>query len=144
MGEKVRIYKLHLKFSFPIETGISSRIPANFHDRNSTLIRLIDLSVHNLCWFLHEIKLIVVGFFPKERWVIRVGDVNCVIFFWTLTEIRVYTLQDRLYPESWMVQCISSSTSRIILHRIIPSQGESFIITILLSWNSNGLHCTSM
>ncbi|GJQ98407.1 hypothetical protein Tco_0009546 [Tanacetum coccineum] len=45
--EQLRIFALHLVFSFPNKFWSSSGVPMNFYNRNPTSFELLDLSVHD-------------------------------------------------------------------------------------------------
>ena len=141
LGEKMWVFESHLVFSFPSKLRTSSRIPANFHDRNSTCFscltsRSIISAGSSMKLSLSSIWISSKGmtddsserhFLRFETWNVlctllssagssslyatgqilskgmksdRVGSVNYVIYSWILIKIRVYTLLDRLYPES--------------------------------------------
>ena len=55
----MRVFQLHLILAFPSEFRSSLGVPANLHDRDTTLFRLLDLTVHDLCRFFHEVEAVV-------------------------------------------------------------------------------------
>ena len=57
LGEKMWVFESHLVFSFPSNLRVSPRIPANLHDRNSTLFPLLDLTVLDFADFSIKLSL---------------------------------------------------------------------------------------
>ena len=55
----MRIFQFHLILTLPSEFRSSLGVPANLHYRDTTLLRLLDLSVHDLYWFFHEVEALV-------------------------------------------------------------------------------------
>ena len=45
--------------ALPSEFGSSLGVPANLHYRGTALFRLLDLSVHDLYWFFHQVEALV-------------------------------------------------------------------------------------
>ena len=52
----MRILKFHLVLALPSKLRSSLGIPANLLYQDTSLFRSLDLSVHDLYWFFHEIK----------------------------------------------------------------------------------------
>ena len=52
----MRIFKFQLILALPSEFRSSLGIPTNLHYRDTTLLRLLDLSVHDLYMFFHEVE----------------------------------------------------------------------------------------
>ena len=55
----MRVFQLHLILVFPSEFRSSLGVPANLHDRDTTLLCLLDLTVHDLYRFFHEVEALV-------------------------------------------------------------------------------------
>ena len=55
----MRIFQFHLILMLPREFWSSLGVPANLHYRDMTLFCLLDLSVHDLYWFFHEVEALV-------------------------------------------------------------------------------------
>ena len=55
----MRIFQFHLILTLPSEFRSSLGIPANLHYRDTALLRSLDLSVHDLYWFFHEVEALV-------------------------------------------------------------------------------------
>ena len=55
----MRVFQLHLILAFPSEFRSSLGVPANLHDRDTALFRLLDLTVHDLYRFFHEVEALV-------------------------------------------------------------------------------------
>ncbi|GKC49856.1 hypothetical protein Tco_1072601 [Tanacetum coccineum] len=54
VGEKVRVFLLHLVFTLPSEHRTSPGVPEYFDNWNTTLLQTLDLMVHNLDGFFDE------------------------------------------------------------------------------------------
>ena len=55
----MRIFQFHLILALPSEFRSSLGIPANLHYRDTTLLRSLDLSVHDIYRFFHEVETLV-------------------------------------------------------------------------------------
>ena len=55
----MRVFQFHLILTLPSEFRSSLGIPANLHYRDTALFHFLDLSVHDLYWFLHEVEALV-------------------------------------------------------------------------------------
>ena len=55
----MRVFQLHLIFAFPSEFRSSLGVPANLHYWDVALLRLHDLTVHDLYRFFHEVEALV-------------------------------------------------------------------------------------
>ena len=55
----MRVFQFHLILTLLSEFRSSLGVPANLHYRDTALLCLIDLSVHDLYWFLHEVEALV-------------------------------------------------------------------------------------
>ena len=55
----MRVFQLHLILAFPSEFRSSLGVPANLHDRDTALLCLLDLTVHDLYRFFHEVEALV-------------------------------------------------------------------------------------
>ena len=55
----MRIFQFHLILRLPSEFQSSLGVPANLHYRDATLLRLLDLTVHDLFGFFHEVEALV-------------------------------------------------------------------------------------
>ena len=53
------IFPFHLILSFPSEFMSSFDVPTNLYYRDTALLCLLDLAVHDLYWFLHEVEALV-------------------------------------------------------------------------------------
>ncbi|GJZ55294.1 hypothetical protein Tco_0610487 [Tanacetum coccineum] len=51
----MRVFLLHLVFTLPGEPRTSPGVPPHFDNRNTTLLQMLDLTVHNLDRFFNEI-----------------------------------------------------------------------------------------
>ena len=55
----MRIFQFHLILALRSEFKSSLAIPANLHDRDTALLCLLDLTVHDLYRFFHEVEALV-------------------------------------------------------------------------------------
>ncbi|GKG27417.1 hypothetical protein Tco_0403120, partial [Tanacetum coccineum] len=59
VGEKMRVFLLHLVFTLPGELGTSLGVPAYFDNWNTILLQTLDLTIYNLDRFFNEIQFVV-------------------------------------------------------------------------------------
>ncbi|GJV49205.1 hypothetical protein Tco_1439417 [Tanacetum coccineum] len=59
VGEKVRVFLLHLVFTFRGELRTPPRVTVYFDNQNMTLLQMLDLTVHDLDWFFDEVQFVV-------------------------------------------------------------------------------------
>nr|GEY91834.1 hypothetical protein [Tanacetum cinerariifolium] len=59
VGEKVRVFLLHLVFTLPGELRTPPRVLAYFDNWNTTLLQTLDLTVHDLDRFFNEVQFVV-------------------------------------------------------------------------------------
>ena len=55
----MRVFQFHLILMFPSEFRSMLCVPAHLHYRDTALLCLLDLSVHDLYWFLHKVEALV-------------------------------------------------------------------------------------
>ena len=55
----MRICQCHLILAFPSEFRPALGVPANLHNRDTALLRLFDLTVHDFYRFFHEVEALV-------------------------------------------------------------------------------------
>ena len=55
----MRVFQFHLILTLPSVFRSSLGVPADLHNRDTTLLRLLDLTVHDLYWFFHEVEALV-------------------------------------------------------------------------------------
>ena len=55
----MRVFLFHLILAFPSEFRSSLGVLANLHDRDMALLCLLDLTVHDLYRFFHEVEALV-------------------------------------------------------------------------------------
>nr|GEY57921.1 glutamyl-tRNA(Gln) amidotransferase subunit C, chloroplastic/mitochondrial [Tanacetum cinerariifolium] len=56
VGEKVRVFLLHLVFTLSGKLMTPPRVPANSDNQNTTLLQTLDLTVHDLDRFFNEVQ----------------------------------------------------------------------------------------
>nr|GFB51254.1 hypothetical protein [Tanacetum cinerariifolium] len=55
----MRVLLLHLVFTLPGELRTSRGVPAHLDYRNTTLLQMLDLTVHDLNGFFNEVQFVV-------------------------------------------------------------------------------------
>ncbi|KAL4583277.1 hypothetical protein LXL04_007847 [Taraxacum kok-saghyz] len=67
LSKQLGIFQLHLVLTLPGELWAAPGVPSNFHNRDATLFKLLDLLIHDFHGFLHEVEVWVDLYFFQRN-----------------------------------------------------------------------------